>query len=122
MIHNHKVCMSIVFVLIALIVIVFASACSYVVPKEAEFEIIEKEFGWTSYGCLFVKLTIENTGNATGYNVACNIHMGRMRAFAYFADGGNIEPGERACDDAYFLTFDSKPSGVTYDLSWLTRN
>lgn len=110
------------YLLITLMVMLFTSACSHCVPKEAEFEIIEKEYGWTSYGCLFVSLTIENIGNATGYNVACDIHIGRLHAFAYFADGGNIEPGERARDDAYFLTFDRKHSGVTYDLSWLTRD
>lgn len=98
-------------------------------PKEAKFVITGKEKGMTDYDCPYVLITVKNIGNATGYNVACRVHAKRDdtiidTGFAYFADGGNIAPGESAQDDAVFfdLSSHSDYTSLKYELSWLTRN
>ncbi len=119
------------FLVLALGLGVLLTGCSDspFAPKEAEFEITDTSYGMTSYDCPYVQITVKNVGNATGYNAACYAHAKNSggtiidTGFAYFAGGGDIDPGESAQDDAIFFDLSSwsEIASVEYDLSWLTR-
>ena len=96
--------------------------------KEPKFEIIAVAYGIKSYGSPYLTLTVENTGSATGYNVACTVlaKNGSLildDGFAYFAGGADIDPGESAIDEAIFFDLGSHSdyTDLEYDLSWLDR-
>lgn len=93
----------------------------------AQFEIISKKQGETTYGAPTITITVENVGSTTGYNVSCDIQAKKGNtivdsAFAYFANGGNIDPGEKAEDEAIFFKLDSLTGyELEYELDWLER-
>lgn len=93
----------------------------------AQFTIVSKKQGMTTYGAPKVTITVENIGSRTGYNVSCDVQAKQGdtiidSGFAYFANGGDIDPGEKAQDDAIFFELTSL-SGyqLEYDLDWLER-
>lgn len=117
-----------IILLIIFFAVLFQQGCERDEPKKAKFEIISKTKGIKSYGSPYVTITIENTGNATGYNVSCDVQAKKGNlivdsGFAYFASGGNISPGESAVDEAIFFNLDSHNAydRLEYDLDWLTK-
>jgi hypothetical protein len=99
-------------------------------PKEgAYFEIVNTSIGMKSYDCPYIHIIVQNKGNRTGYNVACRAHVKDASntiidsGFAYFADGGDIRPGEKAEDDAILFNLSSlnDVKEIAYDLTWLER-
>ena len=64
----------------------------------ADFSIVDVQYGMKTYGSPYIMITVENVGNKTAYNVSCDVIAKRNgieedSGFAYFADGGDIEPG-----------------------------
>ncbi|MCF7808641.1 MAG: hypothetical protein K9M49_06410 [Candidatus Marinimicrobia bacterium] len=114
------------FILLSLI---FVNNCEE--PEESnhsypKFEITPTTAGVKSYGSPYVKITVKNTGNAIGYNVSCDVQAKRGNlivdsGFAYFANGGNITPGESAVDEAIFFNLSSHSDydNLEYELDWL---
>jgi len=115
-------------ILLVLLLLIIFSCDSILEPKEAHFIITSKTTGMKSYGSPYVKITVKNDGNVTGYNVSCDVKAkkGNMivdSGFAYFANGGNISVGESAQDEAIFFNLDSHSDydNLVYDLDWLTK-
>ena len=97
-------------------------------PKKPKFEIVSIAKGMKTYGSPFVTLTVKNTGNATGYNVSCDVQAIKGSlivddGFAYFAGGGDIKPGMSAVDEAIFFDLNSHSDydRLEYDLDWLEK-
>lgn len=119
------------FVLILFLLLVIFRCESLLEPKEekeAHFIITSKTTGIKSYGSPYVKITVKNDGDATGYNVSCDVQAKRGNlivdsGFAYFANGGNIRVGESAQDEAIFFDLNSHNDydNLVYDLDWLTK-
>ena len=104
---------------------VFGATSNSAATSGPKFTIVDREYGMTTYGRPKVTITVRNTGNATGYNVACDVQAKKNNTiidsgFAYFANGGNIAPGEKAQEDAIFFELTSLDGyELTYDLTWL---
>ena len=124
---NH----SLKFGLLLLLVFGFFEGCDNPTEsksKKPNFTITSTTKGVKSYGSPFIRITVKNSGNATGYNVSCDVQAKRGdlivdSGFAYFADGGNIAPGESAVDEAIFfdLSSHSDYDDLEYELDWLKR-
>lgn len=90
-----------------------------------DFTILSKVKGMTTFGSPTVTIIIKNTGSAVGYNVSCDIQAKKANTiidsgFAYFANGGDIDPGEKAQDEAIFFELTSLDGYLLeYTLSWL---
>ena len=117
----------------AITIIVFTSlltSCDFFEPPPAaDFEITNVLKGMKSYGSPFLTLTVKNVGNGTGYNVSCDVYakIGNTivdDGFAYFAGGGNIDPGESAIDEAIFFDLESHSdyTSLEYNLDWIDRD
>jgi len=95
---------------------------------QAKFDITSVVKTMTSYDRPSLIITVENTGEATGYNVSCDAHARNATgtiidtASAFFAGLGNIAVGETALNEAVFFSLKSHNDYVTltYDCSWLT--
>jgi len=112
---------------------VVLSACDHDASDEygtsggAEFDLIGKSESTTSYGRPSLYLTVKNVGSDIGYNVACRAYAKKAdtivdSAFAYFLNGADIAPGEKATDEAIFFKIESL-TGYTleYQITWLDR-
>jgi len=118
--------------IIALLLIITVCSCevgddSITSRLKAEFIIADKYTGTTEYGKPYTRIIIENVGAAVGYNVSCTVHAKQGNTiidsgFAYFADGGDIEAGERAQEKAVFFGLSTFAGyKLKYSLSWLER-
>ncbi len=93
--------------------------------EEPKFTIVSRIKSMTTYGRPKVTIIVENTGRAVGYNVSCDIQAKKGdtiidSGFAYFANGSDIDPGEKAQDEAVFFELTSLDGyQLEYDLSWL---
>jgi len=89
------------------------------------FRIMSRESGMTDYGRPKVTIIVKNTGTETGYNVSCDVQAKKVdtimdSGFAYFANGGDIDPGEKAQADAIFFDLTTLDGyKLEYDLTWL---
>ena len=108
-----------------IIITIFSFSCGV---DEAEFIITSKVLGIKSYGSPTVTITVKNIGNKTGYNVSCDVQAKRGNTivdagFAYFVNGGSIQPNESAIDEAIFFDLNSHSDydRLEYKLSWLER-
>lgn len=95
--------------------------------KGPKFTIVTSVKGMTDFGRPKVTITVKNVGSEVGYNVACNVNAKKNdtiidSGFAYFANGSDIAPGEKAQDDATFFDLTTLDGyALIYDLSWLER-
>jgi len=95
--------------------------------KGPEFTIVTSVKGMTDFGSPKVTITVKNVGSEVGYNVSCNVNAKKNdtiidSGFAYFANGNDIAPGEKAQDDATFFDLTTLDGyALIYDLSWLER-
>jgi len=93
--------------------------------EEAEFVIISRQTGMTTYDTPTMTLTVKNVGSAPGYNLSCDIQVKKGNTiigsgWAYFAGGGDIDPGEQAQDEAIFRGLTSLANcELSYKLNWL---
>ncbi len=119
-----------IFIVVLAFSLLVAGCANPFRAKEAKFEIVatsEDFCGGFDMPC--VAITIENVGDATGYDVSCRAYAKDSSeavidtGLAYFAEGGDIQPGEGAQDTAVFFHLFSwhKVGSVEYDLSWQTR-
>jgi len=98
-----------------------------IAEMDADFFIVSKITGSTLTGRPNVVMIVRNIGENTGYNVSCDIQVQRGNTiigsgFAYFAGGGDIDPGQQAQDEAIFWGVESiADCQLTYNLSWLER-
>lgn len=104
--------------------------------NKAKFEVISIERGIIKrmYGqspLASVTVTVENTGNTTGYNVKVVIYAVNSSgtiidtASAFPAHLENIRPKQTAKDEAIFFNVSYNVvcnSELDYDIYWLTRN
>jgi len=125
---NRKIYYNTLLILIIFSSLLILISCERDEPKKAKYEIIGTTTGMKSYGSPFITITVKNTGNATGYNVACDVQAKKGSlivdsGFAYFANGSDISPGESAKDEAIFFNLDSHNDydKLEYDLDWLTK-
>ncbi len=116
------------FTFIALILLAGCGIFEPDEPKEPSFAVTSTVKGMKDYGSPFVTITVKNIGNATGYNVSCDVlaKKGNLivdSGFAYFANGASIDPGESAVDEAIFFDLDSHSDydKLEYELDWLKR-
>ena len=97
--------------------------------KSANFNIMSVDKTMTSYSRPSLKVTVKNTGNATGYNVGCKSHARNAAgtiidtASTFFASLGNIGVNESAQDEGVFFNLRSHNdyANLTHECSWLTR-
>ncbi|MCK4578674.1 MAG: hypothetical protein KAU50_07780 [Candidatus Marinimicrobia bacterium] len=107
------------------------TSCGILEPEEekkAKVEVISTTKGMKSYNSPFITITIKNTGNATAYNVSCDVQAIRGNlivdsGFAYFAGGGDIRPGMSAVDEAIFFDLESHSDydRLEYELDWIQK-
>lgn len=110
---------------------ILITSCGILDPEEekkAEFEVTSVTKGMKSYGSPFITLTVKNTGNATAYNVSCDVQAikGTLiidSGFAYFAGGNDIRAGMGAVDEAIFFDLESHSDydRLEYELDWIQR-
>jgi len=99
-------------------------------PKYASFILTSDVCGYTNYGCCKLTGTIQNVGQATGYNVmvefqAYNAHNVIIdSAFGFPAYLGNIPVGVSATYEAIFFLLDdwTLVAQYTYEITWLTAS
>ena len=119
------------FAVLGIAILIILASCDIFEPEEPKkpkFEITNTVKGMTSYDCPKITITVKNTGNATGYNVSCDVQAIRGSTiiddgFAYFASGGDIDPGMSAVDEAIFfdLSSHSDYDRLEYELDWLEK-
>jgi len=121
----HKI-QGLIFIL--LLVLFILIHCDIFEPREARFEIISTSKEMTSYGFPYIEITVKNVGDATGFNVSCDVIAIKEESvvdsgFAYFGVGIDVSPGESIIDDAIFLELTSHDDydKIEYVLDWLTR-
>lgn len=120
------------YLAVMLIIVLLVSGCKEKVaapPPEAEFTVTGASAIMTSFNRPAIRVTIKNTGNATGYNVGVTIQAISGNTIvdtghAFPGDLGNIAPGQSAVDDAVFfnLTNHSDYTRTETEIDWLTRD
>jgi len=96
--------------------------------SQAKFDIIAIEKTMTSYDRPSLKITVKNTGGATGYNVGCRAYARNAAntiidtASTFFAGLGNIPVNNTAMDEGVFFNLRSHNdyTTLTHECSWLT--
>jgi len=107
------------------------ASCKVEVDARAIFELTSYEHSYTpDYLCCRIIGTVQNVGNATGYNVMIEFQAYVSdvivdTALGFPADLGSIPVGASALFDAVFYDFCGELvwdaiSKVTYEITWLT--
>ena len=115
-----------------LVMLILVAGCEFDYPTgtvsgKANFIIMSRTSGRTVYNAPVMNIRVKNIGSGTGYNVSCSVKAKKGNlivdsGFAYFADGGNINPREQAQDEAIFFKLTTLNNyKLEYDLSWLER-
>lgn len=103
-------------------------SCKKEKPKTpANFVITNETWGIKSYGSVYVSVTVKNTGELTGYNVAVDYQLKNGNTIidtgtAHPANLGDIQGGISATDEAvFFNTTSTAGMTYTYKTTWLNR-
>ena len=107
-----------------LFVIFIISGCY----QEAVFEIVNVQEAVKSYGSPYLIITVQNTGPRPGWGVTCDVRAYGPNqtildtAWAYFASGNTINPGESAEGEAIFFDLASHTDYLLldYELNWFS--
>ena len=102
--------------------------CDIFEPREAKFEIISTSKDMFSYDCPVINITAKNVGDATGYDLTCDVIAIKEGSaidtgFAFFGFGVYIFPGESITDKAIFfdLTSHDEYDTLEYYLDWSSK-